>query len=436
MMTKLLKQLILTITFLGVVAELNAQVYRTAEEEIQRDIHCSASNHYAYPGPQQVRLTEAPEGMKPFYISHYGRHGSRFCTSKEQYQTPYAVLAKADSLGKLTDLGKDVLQRVAILKEEADLRWGELTPLGARQHQQIAKRMFERFPEVFEGSPCIDAKSTPVIRCILSMENALSQLVTMNPRLRIRHDASAADVYYMKYDDKALKAHRMDSVVKAAYQVYVDKYNHHEELMTKLFNDQQYVRDSIDVSNLSILLFNLASNIQNTESRKKITLYDLFSDEAIYETWKVNNMLWYIKYGAYTLNGGKQPYGQRFLLRKMIQEADSCIMLEKPGASLRFGHDTNILPLACLMELDNYGVETDNLGALERKDWVNFKVIPMAGNIQIIFYRKNVQDKDVFVKVLLNENEVSLPVKSDEKPYYKWSDVRDYYLKKLDAYQD
>jgi hypothetical protein len=258
----------------------------------------------------------------------------------------------------------------------------------------------------------------------------------MNPRLRIRHDASAADVYYMKYDDKALKAHRMDSVVKAAYQVYVDKYNHHEELMTKLFNDQQYVRDSIDVSNLSILLFNLASNIQNTESRKKITLYDLFSDEAIYETWKVNNMLWYIKYGAYTLNGGKQPYGQRFLLRKMIQEADSCIMLEKPGASLRFGHDTNILPLACLMELDNYGVETDNLGALERKDWVNFKVIPMAGNIQIIFYRKNVQDKDVFVKVLLNENEVSLPVKSDEKPYYKWSDVRDYYLKKLDAYQD
>jgi hypothetical protein len=345
-------------------------------------------------------------------------------------------LAKADSQGKLTDLGKDVLQRVAMLKEEADLRWGELTPLGARQHQQIAKRMFERFPEVFEGSPCIDAKSTPVIRCILSMENALSQLVTMNPRLRIRHDASAADVYYMKYDDKALKAHRMDSVVKAAYQVYVDKYNHHEELMTKLFNDQQYVRDSIDVSNLSILLFNLASNIQNTESRKKITLYDLFSDEAIYETWKVNNMLWYIKYGAYTLNGGKQPYGQRFLLRKMIQEADSCIMLEKPGASLRFGHDTNILPLACLMELDNYGVETDNLGALERKDWVNFKVIPMAGNIQIIFYRKNVQDKDVFVKVLLNENEVSLPVKSDEKPYYKWSDVRDYYLKKLDAYQD
>lgn len=60
MMTKLLKQLILTITFLGVVAELNAQVYRTAEEEIQRDIHCSASNHYAYPGPQQVRLTETP----------------------------------------------------------------------------------------------------------------------------------------------------------------------------------------------------------------------------------------------------------------------------------------------------------------------------------------------------------------------------------------
>ena len=59
----------------------------------------------------------------------------------------------------------------------------------------------------------------------------------------------------------------------------------------------------------------------------------------------------------------------------------------------------------------------------------------MGGNLQLVFYRSNPQDEDVLVKVLLNENEATLPIKSDEAPYYHWNDVRDYYLKMLDEYQ-
>lgn len=427
-----MKQLIITVVLLCAAIGLQAQ---DVQEEIRDNIHKTAAHHYAYPGPVQARLTPAPEGKKPFYISHYGRHGSRYCTTKEQYTKAYDVLAKADSLGKLTALGRDVMRRVATLGEEANMRWGELTPLGAQQHRQIAKRMFERFPEVFEGDPYIDAKSTPVIRCILSMENALTQLLTMNPRLRIRHDASNHDVYYMKYDDKALKAHRMDSAVMVRYQEYLDEYDQSEALMKKLFNDMTYVGEQVDARQLADALFQLASNIQNTESRKKITLYDLFSDDEIYEMWKVRNMAWYIKYGRCMLNGGKQPYAQRNLLRKMIEEADSCIRLEHPGASLRFGHDTNVMPLVSLMGINGYGLETANLEAAERKGWIDYRAIPMGGNIQLVFYRSNAQDDDVLVKVLLNENEATLPVKTKTAPYYKWSDVRKYYLEELDAYQ-
>ena len=46
---------------------MNAQ---TAKEEILKDIHNSASNYLAYPGPKQTKLTPAPNGKKPFYISH------------------------------------------------------------------------------------------------------------------------------------------------------------------------------------------------------------------------------------------------------------------------------------------------------------------------------------------------------------------------------
>ena len=57
----------------------------------------------------------------------------------------------------------------------------------------------------------------------------------------------------------------------------------------------------------------------------------------------------------------------------------------------------------------------------------------MAANVQFVFYRKSVGG-EILVKVLLNEREVSLPVKSKLAPYYNWRDVEGYYRAKLNAY--
>ena len=127
---------------------------QSARDEIKSDTHLSASNYLAYPGPTQGDLTPAPEGEKPFYLSHYGRHGSRYLINNDEYKRPYEILKAADEAGKLTPLGKDVLKRVKLIYDEAYKRLGELTPLGAIQHRQIAKRMYERFPEIFEGNYC------------------------------------------------------------------------------------------------------------------------------------------------------------------------------------------------------------------------------------------------------------------------------------------
>ena len=44
----------------------------------------TGSIYYAYPAPPSVH-TPAPAGYEPFYISHYGRHGSRWMTADERY---------------------------------------------------------------------------------------------------------------------------------------------------------------------------------------------------------------------------------------------------------------------------------------------------------------------------------------------------------------
>lgn len=408
---------------------------QTARDDFKRDTHLSASNYLAYPGPTQGQLTPAPEGKHPFYISHYGRHGSRYLINPTEYSRPLEILKAAADAGKLTPLGMDVLRRVKMICDESEGRLGELTPLGGLQHRQIARRMFERFPEVFEGAANIDAKSTVVIRCILSMENELQELLLMNPLLNIRHDASYHDMWYMNFKDKELTSRRQNFETEKAYYAFVDKHRNYERAMEALFADHAYMKQNIDTWQLNNYLFKLASNLQSSELHKKITLYDIFTDDEIYSNWLINNARWYIEYGACPLNGGTQPFTQRNLLRTIIEEADSCIALVKPGATLRFGHETMVLPLTCLMELNDFGLQESNLEKLEGKGWLNYKIFPMGANIQLIFYRHDYSDKDVLVKVLLNENEARLPIKSNIEPYYKWSEVRKYYLSKINAYE-
>ena len=406
-----------------------------ARDEIMADGRLSASNHLAYPGPSQERLTPAPKGYRPFYISHYGRHGSRYLIGQDEYDVPVNVLARAGSMGKLTALGHDLLRRVSMLRQEAAGRLGELTPLGAEQHRQIARRMYERFPEVFMGSVTVDAKSTVVIRCILSMENELQQLLLLNPKLNIQHDASRHDMYYMNQSDPSLAAGKMPRRAQVALDEFSAGRVSCGRLMRSIFNDEAYWHYEVDTLDLAKRLFKLASNVQSSPLGGKMSLYDIFTDEELYDYWQVDNARWYITYGACTLNGGTQPYSQRNLLRNIIHQADSCIALERPGATLRFGHETMVLPLTCLLGINGYDLQTADLSQLVDKGWINYKVFPMGANIQLVFYRRGTGDGDVLVKVLLNENEATLPVPTDCAPYYHWSDFKSFYLKKLDAYE-
>lgn len=426
-----MKKLLLLVPALLVGLATMAQQSR---EDFKRDINLSGSNYLAYPGPQK-KLTPAPKGYHPFYISHYGRHGSRYLIGTNDYDRPYNELRKAQSAGKLTAKGEEVLRKVEKIRNEAWKRDGELTLRGAEQHRGIAKRMYERFPEVFKGNVRVDAKSTIVIRCILSMENALQQLKSMNPSLDIRHDASEHDMWYMNFDDKKLFAQRMPKEAKEAYDAFSKKHQNYEKTMRRLFNDDTYWRDSLDASWLCDCLFKLASNMQSTELRNDISLYDIFDEDQIYDMWQRNNAWWYIAYGPSPLNGATQPYSQRNLLRMIIHEADSCLKLKAPGATLRYGHDTMVMPLTCLLNINGMGKQIADLEQLDDEGWYNYRIFPMACNLQFVFYRKQGSD-DIIFKLLDNEDEASLPIHTDIAPYYHWADFKAYCQKILEKYKE
>lgn len=424
---------------------------QTAREEIEANKYLAGSNYLDYNRQMTTQpLTPAPKGYVPFYMSHYGRHGSRWLISKDSYTSVVEPMQKARKYGKLTAKGEEVLgQLESFVKlpvpnypaldgkyEGAQLRLGDLSSVGERQHHGIGKRMTENFPEIFKAkNVAIDARSTVVIRCILSMVAECEEFMAANPTARIHNDASEALQYYLNAPRtglvKAMGTKGRDYRKKHATQQQASR------LMQVLFNDQQWVSDSLKAGSIMYNLFEIATNMQSHDT--DIDMYPLFTNDEIYEQWRIRNIGWYLDYGPAPQTGGVMPFSQKNLLRNIIETADTVTQTQ---ATLRFGHEVCVMPLACLLELGNCGIAVDNLDELD-KYWRNYRIYPMASNIQLIFYKpkKSLNSKpsslnspDILVKALLNEREVTLPIPTDQYPYYNWAKLRQYYLDKLDAF--
>ena len=425
-----MKRLTITFMLLGLMLSASAQ---TAREEIKANKYLSASNYLDYDNyPATAPLTPTPKGYEPYLMNHYGRHGSRLLTSESMYTDPMVTLCKAQEQGKLTAVGEDVLRQVKFINATAIDRTGDLTTVGERQHHGIGRRMAQNFPEIFKkpGVP-IDARSTIVIRCILSMAAECEELAAANPTARFHNDVSKALQYYLNQPNSPLlkSVRQKTRQLRHEHERAFIKNTPSDRLASVLFNDMQWVADSIRMGELMYQLFDVAANMQSHDY--DLDLYSLFTPEEMYQQWRERNIRWYLNYAASPKGNAIQPFSQANLLKDIIHVADTT---RQTAAVLRFGHEVCVLPLACLLELGNCGLVTDDLENLDAT-WRNYNIFPMACNIQLVFYRPLSGKGDILVKALLNEREISLPAKTDQYPYYKWKDLRQHYLERLQWYE-
>lgn len=416
-----------------------APVFETsAKEEIMANRFLAGSNYLDYDRQLPTKaLTPTPKGYEPYYMSHYGRHGSRWLISDGNYSHPIATLETAKEMGKLTAKGEEVLETLKAIYKTSAKRLGDLTTVGERQHHGIGKRMTQNFPEIFKKKDVmIDARSTVVTRCILSMIAECEELAAANPTARIHNDVSESLQYYLNQPWEGIVKEMGRNTGDKEDRDYSIKWTHPERLMKELFNDQDYVYNNVAAGALMRQLFHVACNMQSHDT--DLELFSLFTDEEIYDQWRQKNIGWYLDYGPSPVSGGKMPFSQLNLLKNIIETADT---VTKTQATLRFGHEVCVMPLACLLELDNCGMAVDNLDELD-KYWRNYRIFPMGCNIQLIFYRplpfkpkgkgKGLpKPGPVLVKALLNEREAYLPIETNQWPYYDWQQLREYYLKKI-----
>ena len=411
----------------------NAPVFETsAKEEITANVFLSGSNYLDYDRQLSTKpLTPSPKNYEPYYMSHYGRHGSRWLISDGNYSRPISTLKIAKEQGKLTPLGIKTLETLEAIYKTSTKRLGDLTTVGERQHHGIGKRMTQNFPEIFESKNVkIDARSTTVNRCILSMIAECEELAAANPTAQIHNDVSESLQFYLNQPWDGIVKEMGKSTGDKEDLEYTLKWTHPERLMKALFNDQNYVYNNVGAGTLMRQLFHVACNMQSHDT--DLELYSLFTEDEIYDQWRQKNIGWYLDYGPSPVSGGKMPFSQLNLLKNIIETTDTVTQTQ---ATLRFGHEVCVMPLACLLELDNCGMAVNNLDELD-KYWRNYRIFPMGCNIQLIFYRpKKGKTGDILVKALLNEREAYLPITTDQWPYYKWQDLRQYYLDKIATFE-
>ena len=361
-----------------------------------------------------------PTGYKAFYISHIGRHGSRYPVNQAYVGNGLQPLRKADSLGLLTADGKRLLRCFEQLDSVSTGRYGLINELGASEHQGIARRMAARFPSVFRGKgrDSVACYSTHKQRAILSMTNFAAALASAAPKLHIGFVAGEMYYDYLCREDQAssgLKAgsRKADKAMKEFFDF--------DAFYRRIFTDPEAARKCFRSNRL--MAETCVTNGTVAAYLGYPALMHCLTPEEFEVTARIYNAKMYLQHCGSAEQGEWRIHIMDPLLRDFVARADEALAGNRIAADLRFSHDVGMMPFFSLIGLDGY----DSRASFEQACdvWNSSYMMPMAANLQLVFYRGC--RGDVLVRILFNEADWSIPALGPG-PYYPWDTLRAYLL--------
>lgn len=366
-----------------------------------------------------VSDTKAPKGYKPFYISHYGRHGARSDWGEVQYARLRDNLQTAKEAGILSASGDSLLWEAAQIAKLHDGMNGRLTAKGCEEHGKLAERMYKRYKRVFrKGSRRVRCEASTVQRCIVSMAAFTNSLVRLERKLDISMDTGERFYEYisngMSDSLQAICRPWLDSLAATAV-ADADK------VYSRLFTDMTSAYALIpDAQTLCADIFDTGREAEAFELGR--SLFRFLPSEYLYKKWENMNATAYIwNCNSVELGRDRLPDCDN-MAEDIILKAEEAIAGNGPAADLRFGHDWPGLALVSYLGLEGVGDRMTFNEAVH--NWPGFEYVPFAMNLQMVFYKN--RKGNVLVKFLYNEKENLLrglePVSG---PYYEWEIVRD-----------
>jgi hypothetical protein len=423
----------LYVVFLSAVAALGFCHAQSSLESVKQDPEKAAALYYVYDYKADPVLPAAPKGYKPFYISHFGRHGARYAL--DEYDSLAVWLDKASVADVLTGSGKKFKSLYDPFYGTVKNCRGNLTGLGKDQHRTIAARMVRRFPEVFRGDTHVEATSTDVPRVIMSMWSFLSSLQSLDRSISIDADASSKYASWLQPLSSAnpytiVGRPRHNEASEEALEKYFYEVVPCDGIIGKFFKTPDALESVLNTNPFDFIL-KLHAVISSTRCLDSDrTVFDgILTPEEYSAIWKAVCARHFVRLANYEGSGNLTPDYSAFTLEQIIETADSDISSGNTQLRLRFGHDSGIMPLLVFMDINGFGRSTSSFD--EGIEILPDYTVPMGCSVQFVFFRN--RSGNVLVQVLLNEKEVYLPVRAAEGSFYSWTDIKDFYLPRIAA---
>lgn len=402
----------------------------TLEEQLKENTDRFGVNVHSYEF-YDLEDTPAPQGYQPFYISHYGRHGSRSNWGDKDYKCVISVLEAAAEEGVLTPTGESLLEKARQVLSAYNGMDGRLTDRGEREHTQLAERMYHRYPQIWKvEQPNVISIGSLVPRCLVSMAAFTNSLTRINPAIRYNFDTGNKMQQYIdcagdeSEEFKAIVQYWRDSINQVMPYDSLD-------MLNKLFTAYPEALKEIPMKKWQSAIFQTCIIAQDFDIEMNVLDYMAFETAYYYQM----DLTYYIALRMCNVKGvGATRIGNAQIgVNEVIASADSAIMsygTDSPVvANLRFGHD---FPLLCIVnQMGIGGVGEPMLPAEIESKWIGYLNICMASNLQLVFYRNN--EGDILVKALYNEREHQIcGVEPVSGPYYRWEDVKSRWQKTND----
>lgn len=393
----------------------------------------SGGIYYAYPVAADS-LAPVPAGFEPLYVSHYGRHGSRWVIDMSIYPKVLGELRRQAEADNLTAQGQWMLAQAALCADHARGHSGELSPLGGRQHAAIARRLAGRLPGLLADTARIVMRSSTEPRCIISMAAFSEALKDCDSRLRIERHASPGDMAFIHYKSaEAKELGRPDAPWMQRFASVRDSLTACPTTAARIFRDPSRVENLPTVMRH---LHDIAIDVQDVPDglpAESADMLRVFAPDDLYNLWMASNYMMYVRHADATPGRDVGPRCAANLLRRIIADKDAAAT--RTAADLRFGHDTSIIPLLSLMGVEGCSPAGADSPEEAAALWQTYSVSPMAANLQLLFFRR--ADGREIVGLRLNEQPVRVAGVAEYAPgYYDWAALRDAWQQKLESLEN
>lgn len=404
-------------------------------EAIRENPYRAAGCHCPYNGADFYD-TPAPAGYTAFYVSHFGRHGSRYQTKGSSFDKVLANLDTLHNAKLLTPCGDTLRTEILHMRLAHKGMDGMLTSRGTREHTGIALNLARRCPEIFtqKDRPVANCTSTAVARTIQSMAGFSAGILSRFPGLDLRINSGFKDFNFVKAEDKQMSKKELAEIRKPIEKSLEPSEAELSQLAARLFTDPEAAKTALGAKSLVKVLkaiFDASCGAGCLDI--EVDPLRFFAPEELFAFYREHDVVYNVQYGPMKLTREDRGKGAKRWARLIVDEADAALAGNGHCADFRFGHDGNVGPMMTLLGIGPFQYFSEPEAPY--RDWQSFNYICMGSNVQFIFYRN--EKGDVLVKTLYNEREIDYPgLKPVNKVYYSWKDVRRYIISRTDGVRE